>query len=388
MSQNVGVSADPKKPQLAPDVEALVRKARESALLALQLYNCPTTVFRTEGFSVLMVIAWTSLFHAVFERRQVFHFYTEPDGAPKLVDGDKKAWELSECMSQFWGGADHAVRKNLEFFIRLRNRIEHRFVPALDPHVAGECQSLLLNFDEMLVREFGSYYAIRESLAVPLQTANLRTEAQSEALRRLQARHFQDIRAFVDAYRDGLAPEIYSDPKYSFRVYLVPKTGNHRSSSDAAIEFIKWDPDRADELEGLQRQIALVKERQVPVSNANLLNPTQVVEAVAARLGRRFTTHHHQLAWKRYRVRPSKFDPNGCDTKFCVADPRHKDYGYTRAWVDLLVERLADQAEYEALLGPGKKAAESRALPLGIRVEDELAAPHRIAPRKALGLDE
>jgi hypothetical protein len=32
-----------------------------------------------------------------------------------------------------------------------------------------------------------------------------------------------------------------------------------------------------------------------------------------------------------------------------VADPRHKDFGYTKAWVEYLVEKLADQAEYEAL---------------------------------------
>lgn len=348
MSQNDDVSAEPKKPLLKPEAEGLIRKARESALLALQLYNCPTTVFRTEGFTVLMVIAWTSLFHAIFEKRSVAYYYAENDGTPKLIDGDRKAWELSTCMTELWGATDHAVRKNLEFFIRLRNKIEHRFVPAIDPHVAGECQALLLNFDDMVVREFSSYYAIRESLAVPLQTANLRTEAQSDALRKLQARHFQEIKGFVDTYRDGLA-DTYSDPKYSFRVYLVQKTGNHRSSSDTAIEFVKYDPDRAEEMEGLQHQITLVKDRQVQVANANLLNPTQVVAAVAARLRRRFTAHHHVLAWKRYRVRPAAFALSGCDTKYCVADPRHKDYGYTKAWVEYLVEKLADQAEYDDL---------------------------------------
>ena len=61
--------------------------------------------------------------------------------------------------------------------------------------------------------------------------------------------------------------------KYSFRVYLVPKTGNHRSSSDTALEFIKYDPDQAEEMEGLQHQIAVIKEKQVQVANANLLNP-------------------------------------------------------------------------------------------------------------------
>jgi hypothetical protein len=37
MSQNDAVSADPKRPKLPPEVEALVRKARESALLSLHI---------------------------------------------------------------------------------------------------------------------------------------------------------------------------------------------------------------------------------------------------------------------------------------------------------------------------------------------------------------
>lgn len=350
MSQKDEVSADPKRPRLVPEVEALVRKARESALLALHVYNSPATVFRTEGFSVLMVIAWTSLFHAIFEVREVSYFYTEADGTPKLVDGDKKAWELETCMKQFWMAADHAVRRNLDFFNRLRNRIVHRYVPSIDPHVAGECQALLLNFDEMLVEHFGTYFAIRESLAVPLQTATLRTAGQTDALRKLQARHFDDVKEFVDAYRSHLPSAIYEDQKFTFRVYLVPKTGNHANSSDLAFEFVKYDPTRPEEMAKVQKQIALIKEKQVPVTNANLLSPKQVWTRVHELIGRDFNQHHHRLAWARYGARKPGFDPAACNPKYCVPDPRHRDYGYTEAWVDLLVTKLSDHVEYAALL--------------------------------------
>lgn len=351
MSQKDEVSADPRRPELAPQVEALVRKSRESALLALHVYNSPATVFRTEGFAVLMVIAWTSLFHAIFEKRSESYFYTEPDGVtPKVVDGDKKAWELDTCMKKFWAAADHATRRNLDFFIRLRNRVEHRYVPSIDPHVAGECQALLLNFDEMLVQHFGTYYAIRESLAVPLQTTALRTAGQTEALRKLQAKHFDDVKEFIDAYRTGLPGTLYEDPKFAFRVFLIPKTGNHANTSDLAFEFIKYDPSRPEEMARIQKQIALVKERQVPVANANLLSPKLVAKDVAAKIGRPFNVHHHTLAWARYNVRKPGFDPGACNPKYCVADPRHRDYGYTPDWVTFLVAKLSDQAEYEALV--------------------------------------
>lgn len=354
MSQNDEVSADPKRPQLASDVEALVRKARESALLALQIYNSPVTVFRTEGFSVLMVIAWTSLFHAIFERREEPYFYLETDGVtPKQVDGDKKAWELRTCIAELWGDKDTPVRRNLEFFIKFRNRVEHRYVPAIDPLVAGECQALLLNFDELLVAEFGDYFALRESLAVPLQTASVRGTAQLEALRLLHARHFDELRQFVEAYRSDLPPAIYRDHRYSFRVYLVPKTGNHVSSSDLAVEFVKYDPTKPEEMAEYEKVVALIKEKQVPVANAALFRPAQVCNEVEARTGRAFKpSHHHVLAWKKHKVRPDgRFDASACktDTRYCVPNVAHGDFLYTREWIELLVDELSDDARYESL---------------------------------------
>ena len=43
------------------DVKALVEKARETALLAVETYNRPTASFRSGAYVVLMIIAWTSL---------------------------------------------------------------------------------------------------------------------------------------------------------------------------------------------------------------------------------------------------------------------------------------------------------------------------------------
>ncbi len=49
-------------------VKQLIEKSKNSALLAVEIYNKPRTAFRSSGFIVLMHIAWTSLFHAIFER--------------------------------------------------------------------------------------------------------------------------------------------------------------------------------------------------------------------------------------------------------------------------------------------------------------------------------
>jgi hypothetical protein len=51
---------------LSRQVKAALEKARDSALLAVEVYNKPAVKFKSGGYITLMVIAWTSLFHAVF----------------------------------------------------------------------------------------------------------------------------------------------------------------------------------------------------------------------------------------------------------------------------------------------------------------------------------
>lgn len=57
----------------------LVFKSRESALLAVSIYNNPQTIFKTYAYIVNMCIAWTSLFHAIFEKRKIKYFYHKND---------------------------------------------------------------------------------------------------------------------------------------------------------------------------------------------------------------------------------------------------------------------------------------------------------------------
>ena len=44
----------------------LIKKSRESALSAVQIFNNPNILFKSETYIVLMIIAWTYLLHAYF----------------------------------------------------------------------------------------------------------------------------------------------------------------------------------------------------------------------------------------------------------------------------------------------------------------------------------
>jgi hypothetical protein len=64
-------------------------------------------------------------------------------------------------------------RKNLEFLIGLRNKIEHRHIPEPDAGLYGECQAALLNLEAIISEQFGPRFALSEQLAVSLQFSGL-----------------------------------------------------------------------------------------------------------------------------------------------------------------------------------------------------------------------
>ena len=113
--------------------KTILENSVNSALTAVEVYNRPKTSFRVENYIILMVIAWTKLFHAYFQSTiGEKYFYKEKNGRYKVIDGEKKAWELKECIKHFQKTStdyklSEAVVANLNFFVGIRNKIEHRY---------------------------------------------------------------------------------------------------------------------------------------------------------------------------------------------------------------------------------------------------------------------
>ena len=53
----------------------LIKKSRESALSAVQIFNNPNILFKSETYIVLMIIAWTYLLHAYFKDKKIDYRY-------------------------------------------------------------------------------------------------------------------------------------------------------------------------------------------------------------------------------------------------------------------------------------------------------------------------
>lgn len=283
-------------------------------------------------------------------------WYGEGEGRGRRyvrIDGEPKHWELGECVKQYFGGENPPQRANLEFLIGLRNKIEHRHLPELDPALYGECQAALLNFEELLTQEFGEGEALQESLAVSLQFSRAIPIERERALKRLASTQVESVREYIERFRGGLPADVLNSTSYSFSVYLVPKVANRVSAADVAVEFVPYDPERPDLMDSIGKQIALIKEKKVPVQHLDWLKPKEVVQQVAAQIPFRFTMGMHTIAWRHFAVRPDSRSshPEQTTAQYCTFDRPHHDYVYSPVWVTLLVRTFSDPQEYERITG-------------------------------------
>ena len=180
---------------------------------------------------------------------------------------------MATCLDNYWGASNPAERVNLTFFIKLRNKIEHRSMPSLDSTIFGECQALLFNFEDLLTSEFSAKYAMNESLSLALQFSRLRSEVQDSAIRQSYRPLAKDVTSFVDRFRSSLGIEMLQDQRYSYKVFLIPKVANHQSSSDVAVEFVKYDLSKPEEMARYDRLVSLIKPSAAATANPAMIGP-------------------------------------------------------------------------------------------------------------------
>ena len=344
--------------RLSKTTKSNLDKCRAAAIAAVDAYNRPGPRFRTALYVVLIVLAWQAFFHAYYYNRKHKPWYQSGDGPSRTnkgvryqkIDGEPKHWDLSKCLAVYFGGNQDPARKNLEFLLGLRNKIEHRHLPDLDPILYGECQAALMNLEDYLANEFGDWYGLSESLAVSLQFSRANPPEQKKALEML-AGSAKTVMDYVERFRGGLTDLVLNDIGYSYRVFLVPKTANRQSSADAAIEFVHINAATDEELEDLKKLNVLIREKYIPIANLDISKPGSVVEMVSANVPFVFNMHHHTMAWKYFQVRPTSEsnNPESTDQSFCVFDEAHKDYLYRRAWVDKLIRELSDPDRFKEI---------------------------------------
>jgi hypothetical protein len=327
----------------------LLESAIDGALLAVEIYNKPRTPFRVENYITNMIMAWTKVFHAHFQNTIGEKYFYKQKGSNRymLVDGERRAWELTTCMKKV-STLSPSVKANLEFFIKLRNKIEHRHInkDEIGTIIFGECQSLLNNFESFVIECFGEEYALNESLAFALQFSTLRTSQQRKASKTLLAKEVKELMDFISKYRSSLDEATFNSQEFSIKLISVPRISN-TSRNDLAVEFVNWNTVKDTDREKYTRLLAIIKEKHVikEVINPGRLKAGAVVEMVKQEsLIHNFSHFDHKCLCCIFSIRPYQNekvkDPFNTNSEYCHYDEAHDDYLYQEAWADYITDLI------------------------------------------------
>lgn len=339
----------------------LLEKAKESCLLAVDIYNKPKTSFKSGAYIVLMNIAWTSLFHAVFHyKKQNYHYKNKNN--PRFydkVDGRKKVWDLTRCVEVYFKNCNKEelpIKSNFDFFIPLRNEIEHAFLPDLDEDIFGECQSYLYNFEYILSKEFGDEHKLNENLKYSIQFSETFFSNQ-----KTKSKDYLMLKNKIVQFREKLPDEIYYSDKYRFQAVLVPI--NNPNKADVPIKFIKKEDISLEDQKMLDDMLVVINEKKFPVSDLNMVKSGEVAKEIKRRLSDHYGVdikfnagYHHNKCCIEYKCRsPDKNIKKPLNMDFCHYNEAFDDYTYSREWIDYLYKKLSNQEEFLRLFPQNTK---------------------------------
>ena len=270
----------------------LLKKSREAALAAVQIFNNPSVTFKSETYIVLMIVAWTYLIHAYYRTRKVDYRYFTQGPKRKHYDRTKngafKHWELERCLNDARCPLAKEVVQNLKFLIGLRHEIEHQMTTRIDDLLSARFQACCINYHDTVVFLFGERYGIAGQLAVSLQFSSL-SQMQIDTLEQ-HAGLPGHIKKYIEGFDGVLTPEEFASAKYAYRVIFVPKTANHLNQADQVITFVKADSEIA---KTANATYAVIRETERPK-----WIPSQIVAKMRAEGFSKFGMTQHTDHWK------------------------------------------------------------------------------------------
>ena len=272
--------------------EELLKKSREAALAAVQIFNNPNVTFKSETYIVLMNIAWTYLLHAYYRAEKVnYRYFTQ--GAKRkqygrTKNGAFKHWELERFLNEEQCPLEREVVQNLRFLIGLRHEIEHQMTTRIDDLLSARFQACCINYHDAAASLFGEEYGIAKHLAVSLQFSSLSQE-QVDTLEQQEGlpRH---IKQYIEGFDGALTSDEFASAKFAYRVIFVPKTTNHPNQADQVITFVKADSEIA---KTANAAYAVIREIERPK-----WLPSQIVAKVKADGFPKFGMAQHTDFWK------------------------------------------------------------------------------------------
>lgn len=213
----------------------LVEKATEAMKCAVSTFNNPTFKWKSEIFIVNSIIAWTYLLHAYYKDNDIDYRYKKDGEIQFRANGRPNYWDLSKCIKFQHCPLPEAVKCNLRYLIEIRNQIEHSLCEEIDDEMAPMMQACALNFNNFTCEWFGDAYSIAEDLSFAIQFAQISLENNREIVgeRKLPS----VIKAVNSLVEKGMTKQVLNDQRYSYHVYIYPKTVNNSKNADQTATY-------------------------------------------------------------------------------------------------------------------------------------------------------
>ncbi len=315
---------------LHPVDDELVVKAREAMLSAIRTYNNPGTIFRSETFIVLAMIAWTYLLHWYYKKTGVDYQYRKTDGNLLTTKhGAVKHWELETCLDSVQCPLEDPVKDNLRFLMVIRHEIEHQMTGRIDDAISAKIQACCLNFNNALHNLVSSRCGLDREMSIAIQLAGIEREQRKLLLTDMGLpAHFL---AAQEAFEQNLSAEVTQDPRYAWRVIMIHRNTNSKGRADEIVEFVKPGSDVAGEIHRvLQKEVEKTKYRA-----------SDIVSAVRKAGFKNFNMHDHTLLWQRKGAK----DP--LKKLGAFVDIQKKDWRWYQSWLDdVMTHCTADPSRY------------------------------------------
>ena len=331
------------------EVERQLIQSREACLAALRVWNDPIASFRTGSFSLLFVAAWNGLMLALAIRGGIEWRELNEDGTPVTTDGVEHSVGTRNLLNRTLQGAGlDGTRENLRRWIEIRNSVAHRYLLAMDLQVIPYAQAGLLNYEQVLVSEFGQEYSLADHLSVPLQLSGFRDPNVLRSLKAAQSQLPLDVQALL-SHAESVPGELLADPTYQMRVAFIPVVPPSGRSPDAVAYFVRPDSIPPELADTIDKFVVLTK---VVVPKRPKCPAMHVVRAVKERIPYRFTANDHASAGRFFKIRPPRGESErSLDEEYCEYISAAKIYLYNEKWIERLIEQLSTPEGFREATG-------------------------------------
>lgn len=255
------------------DVMDLLEKSKNSALSAISHYNSPYTHGKAITFIPQMFIASTSLLIAIIKKYKHDEelYEKDKDGNVVIIDGKKKIKYLIDLLKTYQ--SIHGIKLDaieiktfvslVEILRQVRNEIEHGAGNnyKLDMLLDGQCHALLMNYEQLLNREFDT--SIGTNLAFPLFISETLSEEQKMSAKAIQQKEYKVVKDIITTYNNALDEDIVKSNYYNFKIWAFPKVSSNERNSDMSIEYVNISDLTEEQKEEIEKNFIAVREKTV-----------------------------------------------------------------------------------------------------------------------------